>query len=102
MDASSTANTGSSCVSFLLLFAEVALIVEVTEEDHEGDAVTKHEQVHGVWEVALSEQVVARVQEEQRELHLERETSHQLIRKHSFLRLAALLAQCRGRSPAAA
>lgn len=49
------------CVSFLFLPAQVALIVEVTEEDDEGDAVTKHHQVHGVWKVALCKQVVAGV-----------------------------------------
>ena len=47
------------CILFLLLLVEVALIVEVTEEDHEGDAVGKHQKVHGVGEVALCKQVVA-------------------------------------------
>lgn len=60
-------------VSLLLLLVEVALIIEVTEEDDEGDAVTEHHQVHEVGEVALREQVVTRVQEEQQELHLERQ-----------------------------
>lgn len=60
-------------VSFLLLLAEVALIIEVAEEDDEGDAVTKHHHVHGVWEVTLCEQVVARVHEEHEKLHLERQ-----------------------------
>ena len=58
------------CVLFLLLLAEVALIIEVTEEDDEGDAVAEHHHVHGVGEVAVCEQVVAGVQEEQHELHL--------------------------------
>lgn len=58
---------------FLLLLAEVALKVEVAEEDDEGDTVAKHHHVHGVGEVTLCEQVVARVQEKQQELYLERE-----------------------------
>lgn len=61
--------------SFLLPPVEVALIVEVTEEDDQGDAVTEHQQVHGVGEVALCEQVVAGVQEEEHKLHLERQTT---------------------------
>lgn len=48
-------------VSYLLLLVEVALMIEVTEEDDEGEAVRKHKQVHGLGEVALCEQVVARV-----------------------------------------
>lgn len=52
----------------LLLLVEVALIIEVTEEDDEGDTVAKHHHVHGVGEVALCEQVVACVQEEQQKL----------------------------------
>lgn len=63
---------------FLLLFADIALIVEVTEEDDEGDTVTKHQHIHGIWEIALCEQVVASVQEEQHKLHLERQTFDQL------------------------
>lgn len=63
---------------FLLLFADVALIVEVTEEDDECDTVTKHQHIHGIWEIALCEQVVASVQEEQHKLHLERQTFDQL------------------------
>ena len=59
---------------FLLLPVEVALIIEVTEQDDEGDAVTEHHHVHGVGVVALCEQVVARVQEEQQKLYLERQT----------------------------
>lgn len=60
-------------VSLVLLLVEVALIIEVTEEDDEGDAIAEHHQVHEVGEVALCEQVVACVQEEQQELHLERQ-----------------------------
>lgn len=58
----------------LLLLVEVALIIEVTEEDDEGDTVAKHHHVHGVGEVALCEQVVACVQEEQQKLQLERQS----------------------------
>lgn len=63
------------CVSilFLLLRVQVALIIEVTEEDDEGDAVTKHQHVHAVGEVALCKQVVACVQEKQQKLHLEKQ-----------------------------
>lgn len=43
-------------------------MIEVTEEDDEGEAVRKHKQVHGLGEVALCEQVVARVYQEQQEL----------------------------------
>ena len=55
---------------FLLPFVMIALIIEIKEEDHEGDAVDEYQRVHGVGEVAVCEQVVARVQEEQHELHL--------------------------------
>lgn len=65
---------GNFSVLFLLLLVEVALVIEVTEEDDEGDAVTKHQHVHGVGEVTLCKQVVARVQEEQQELQLERQS----------------------------
>lgn len=58
--------------SLLLLLAEVTLVVEVAEEDDERDAVAKHKHVHGIGEVALGEQVVARVEEEEHELHLVR------------------------------
>lgn len=57
---------------FLLLLAEVALIIEVTEEEDEGDAVSKHHDVHGVGEVAVCKQVVASVEEKHHKLHLER------------------------------
>lgn len=60
-------------VLFLLLLAEVALIIEVTEEDDESDAVTKHSYVHGVGEVALCEQIVARVRKKHHELDLRRQ-----------------------------
>lgn len=56
----------------LLPLAEVTLVVEVAEEDDERDAVAKHKDVHGIGEVALGEQVVARVEEEEQELHLVR------------------------------
>lgn len=56
-------------ILFLLLLVEVALIIEVTEEDDESDAVTKHQHVHVVGEVALCEQVVARVQKKHHELN---------------------------------
>lgn len=62
----STADTGAvkhRGILFLLPLVEVALIIEVAEEDDEGDAVTKHQHVHGVGEVALRHQVAARVQE---------------------------------------
>lgn len=59
-------------VLFLLFLVEVAVIIEVTEEDNEADAVTKHHQVHAVGEVALCKQVVACVQEKQQKLHLEK------------------------------
>lgn len=45
VDAVSTADTGN-CTLFLFLFVEVALIVEVTEEDDEGDRVTTHHRIH--------------------------------------------------------
>lgn len=46
-------NHRRSPVSFLLLFGDVAAIVEVAEEDDEGDAVAEHQHVHGVWEVTV-------------------------------------------------
>lgn len=58
-------------VSLLLLPADVALIIEVAEEDDEGHAVAEDHGVHGVWEVAVGEQVVAGVQEEEQELQLQ-------------------------------
>lgn len=51
----------AALVLFLLLFVDVALIVEVAEEDDERDTVTKHKYVHGIWEVTLCEKVVTRV-----------------------------------------
>lgn len=56
--------------SFLLLFGDVVVIVEVAEEDDEGDAVTKHECVHGIWEVTVCKKVVTRVQQEHHKLNL--------------------------------
>lgn len=56
--------------SFLLLFGDVAVIVEVAEEDDEGDAVTKHKCVHGIWEVTVCKKVVTRVQQEHHKLNL--------------------------------
>lgn len=96
VDAVNTTDTGNL---FLLLFVEVALIVEVTEEDDEGDAVTNHQHVHGIREVALCEKVVARVHEEQHKLHLEKQTSDQL--KHVVRTFTALFMQSRRHSPAA-
>lgn len=54
----------------LFLLAEVALVIEVTEEDNKNDAVSKHYNVHTVWKVTLGEQVVACMQEEHHKLHL--------------------------------
>lgn len=78
VDAESTQDRGHL---FLLLFADVAVIVEVTEEDDEGDTVTEHQHIHGIREIALCEQVVASVQEEQHKLHLERAHSISLLHK---------------------
>lgn len=66
-------------VSFLLLFGDITVIVEVAEEDDEGDAVTEHERVHGIWEVTLCQKVVTRVQQEHHKLHLEGEMLRQII-----------------------
>lgn len=64
---------GSSLGLLLLpLSAEVALVVEVAEEDDQRDAVAEHKGVHGIGEVALGEQVVAGVDKEEQELHLVR------------------------------
>lgn len=57
---------------------EIALIVEVTEEEDEGDTVTKHNYVHRVREVALGKQVVAGVKEEEQELELQRQMGMQI------------------------
>lgn len=57
-----------SCLFALL--GEVALIVEVSEEYDEAEGVDKHHRVHGVWEVAVSEQVVAGVDGHYEELEL--------------------------------
>lgn len=63
-------------VSFLLLrLPEVALIIKVTEEDDEGDAVTNHHSIHGIRVVAICEQVVRCVHNDQDKLHLERRHS---------------------------
>lgn len=64
------------------------MIVEVTEEDDEGDAVAKHKHVHGVWEVTLCEQVVACVQEEEQKLHLQtqsRKVQISSLHKHTYM-----------------
>lgn len=47
------------------------MIVEVAEEDDEGDAVTEHECVHGIWEVTICKKVVTRVQQEHHKLNLQ-------------------------------
>lgn len=79
----------SSLVLLLLPLADVALVVEVAEEDYQRDAVAKHKHVHGIGEVALGEQVVASVEEEEQELHLEkRKWGHRFLR-HSTARLHA-------------
>lgn len=44
-----------------LLFGEVAVVVEVTEESDEAERVSQHNHVHGVREVTVSEQVVGGV-----------------------------------------
>lgn len=54
----------------LTLPVEVALIVEVAEESNETDTVGKHHSIHGVWEVTLSEEVVACVSGQQDKLEL--------------------------------
>ena len=74
-----TEGTAGSTGLFLLLFADVAAIVEVAEEDDEGDAVTKHKCVHGIGEVTVCEKVVTRVQQEHHKLHLEGKGSLQII-----------------------
>ena len=53
-------NAGRSCL-LLLLLGEVALVVEVAEEDYEGEEVGADDGVHGVREVALGVEVVERV-----------------------------------------
>lgn len=62
------------------------MIVEVAEEDDEGDAVTEHKRVHGIWEVTLCEKVVTRVQQEHHKLHLEGEMSLHIIFTHTRAR----------------
>lgn len=69
MDKPNTA-AGAVLVLFLLRPVQVALIIEIGEEDDESDAVAKHHSVHGVGEVTVCEQVVARVQEEEEKLQL--------------------------------
>lgn len=91
---------------FLLLLVEVALIIEVAEEDDEHDAVPEHRRVHGVGEVALGEQVVAGVHEEQKKLHLEKSfgekfRSVRVTKKTSSRPRLTFFFFCKSRSPAA-
>ena len=55
------------------LFAEIALVVEITEEENEADTIAKHHNVHGVREVALREQVVSGVRCQKHKLHLQKD-----------------------------
>lgn len=69
----------------LLLLVDVALIVEVAKEDDEGDAVTKHQYVHGIWEVTLREKVVTRVHQEHHKLHLKGKRTFQMLHTHTHV-----------------
>ncbi len=61
-----------------LLLGEVALVVEVTEESDEAERVGHDNHVHGVWEVAVSKQVVGGVDCHYKKLELRgRETDRQ-------------------------
>lgn len=70
--------------SFLLLLEDVFLIVEVTKEHYEGKNITKHHYVHRVWEVALGDQVVAGVKEEEEELQLQWQMGIQIRLNDTF------------------
>lgn len=91
------------CLSFLLLFLEVALIIKVTEEDDEGEAVTNHHAVHGVGVVTICEQVVRRVHKNKYKLHLQRRHSSDQSKDSNMLAKACLNISLRRwrRSPAA-
>lgn len=61
---------GASCILALLL-GHVAAVVEVGEESDEAERVGQHHHVHGVWEVAVSVQVVGGVGGHGEELQLQ-------------------------------
>lgn len=76
----STSGKATECVTaphyqllFLFPLVEVALIIEVTEEDDEGEAVSTHHHIHGVGVITFRYKVVARVYDEHHKLHLERQ-----------------------------
>ena len=71
-----------SFLNLFHLFAEVALVVEITEEENEADTIAKHHNIHGVREVALCEQVVSCVHCQKHKLHLQEDRS-----KHKDQRL---------------
>jgi len=79
------------------------MIIEVAEEDDENNAVNKHRRVHGVGEVAVCEQVVAGVQEEQKKLHLERWEKRftSVFTSHTRIACSHSSADAARRSPAA-
>ena len=53
-----------------LLLVQVAAVIEVTEKSDEAERVGEHHHVHGVGEVAVSEQVVGGVDGDDEELEL--------------------------------
>lgn len=54
----------------LALPCYVALVVKVAEKYNEADAVRKHNCIHGIREVTLSEEVVSSVKSQQDKLDL--------------------------------
>lgn len=54
----------------LALPGYVALVVEVAEKYNEADAVRKHNCIHGIREITLSEEVVSSVKSQQDKLDL--------------------------------
>lgn len=54
----------------LALSCYVALVVKVAEKYNEADAVCKHNCIHGIREVTLSEEVVSSVKSQQDKLDL--------------------------------
>ena len=71
-----------SFLNLFHLFAEIALVVEITEEENEADTIAKHHNIHGVREVALREQVISCVRCQKHKLHLQEDRS-----KHKDQRL---------------
>lgn len=64
--------------------ADVALVVEVAEEQDEAEAVGKHNRIHGVGEITLCEQVIASVCGQKYKLELKNKKTKHIFKTSSW------------------